>query len=330
MAPQAAGHRRGGTHRVKDTDKTNTKFDGYNYQELRNECIARGVYIKDMKKVAMAQALAKDENEKKQADSVARHEKANKEHRLALEKQREDDRKLKEGAVKRREKIEKQKQRELDGNVSEYTMDEEELEQMHDQIRHASGNQHGSHAGGELLSSEESWRSESTDTTFHSTEPPIVPQSRLRLFEWAYMEMPSPVARSAPSFLPSTDFNPRINSPSSPTNMFMRAPPVPRNVPYAPLKVHTTETKEKLFLPGLTYPPNIELDHVPVLTQQTRNSARNGVLEGVLRNATFERASAWTVRTQIQGWNARMFFNLPPRNPSKMLPDVYTKWCSRI
>jgi hypothetical protein len=328
MAPQAAVRRRGGTHRVKDADLTNTKFDNYNYQELKDECIERGLWIKDMKKVAMAQALAKNESEKKQTENAARHEKANREHWAALQKQREDERKLKEGAEKRKKQMEKQKRREIDGNVSEDTMDEE-LEQMHEQILEATGNQRSSDAGGEWLSSEESWRSDSTDTTFHSTEPPILPQDRLRLFEWTYIEMPSPVARSAPSVLPSIDFNSQMNLPSSPTNMFVREPPVPRNIPYVPLKVYTTETKQKLFLPGLTYPPNIDPDYVPVLTQQTRDAARNGVLEGVLRKATIERASAWSARTQIQGWNARMFFNLPPCNPSKKLPDVYTKWCSK-
>jgi flagellar biosynthesis GTPase FlhF len=191
MTPKAAVHRRGGTHRVKDADLTYTKFDGYDYKQLKNECIERGIWIKDMKKVAMAQALAKNESEKKQAENAARHEKANREHWATVEKKREDDRKLKEGAEKRKRQMEREKRREIDGNVSEDTMDEGELAQMHEQMLQASGNQQGSDAGEELLSSEESWRSESTDTTFHSTEPTIVPQGRLRLFEWTYIAVPS-------------------------------------------------------------------------------------------------------------------------------------------
>jgi hypothetical protein len=54
MALRGVAHRLGGTHRVRDQDKTNTIYDDWNYTQLKAECIARSVYVKDMKKVAGA------------------------------------------------------------------------------------------------------------------------------------------------------------------------------------------------------------------------------------------------------------------------------------
>jgi hypothetical protein len=325
MAPQAVAHRRGGTHRVKDEDKTNTIFDEYDYKQLKAECIERGVYVKDMKKVAMARALAKNEREKKEAERNARIERANREQQLAREKQREADRQLKENAARRRKQMEKQLRRDRDESVSDDTPNEDELQNMHKQML-ADEIEYGQQGPVGRALSEESWDSSSTDTTFRSTEPLIVADCRLRLFEWTFLEMPSPVPRSSPLSFRQMNVESWPNSPTSPTGMLVRPPPIPRNVPYVPLKVHTIETREKLFLPGQTYPPGVDPDYVPVLSQQTRQALRNGILEGILRKATIERASTWTSRTQVQGWNARMFFFLPARNETKKLPEVYNKW----
>ena len=100
-APQAAVHRRGGTHRVKDDDKTNTIYDDWDYKQLKGECVDRKVYIKDMKKVAMAKALADFDIEQKRAERQAFIERENKQLQLAREKQKEEDRQLKEAAAKR-------------------------------------------------------------------------------------------------------------------------------------------------------------------------------------------------------------------------------------
>jgi hypothetical protein len=169
---------------------------------------------------------------------------------------------------------------------------------------------------------EESWDSTSTETTIRSTNSTVLPECKLRLFEWSFTGLPSPTTRSPPSSAISP-VGPRSSSPKSHER---RPLPIPHDIPYAPLKVHTTESKEKLFLPGQTYPPGVNPDFVPILSRRTRHAARNGVLEGVLRKATIERATAWTNRTQIQGWNARIFFSLAPRNKAKVLQDVYNKW----
>jgi hypothetical protein len=57
MTRQAVAHRRGGTHRVKDQDRTDSVYDTFNYKELLDASKARGIYRKDMKKVEMAWAL---------------------------------------------------------------------------------------------------------------------------------------------------------------------------------------------------------------------------------------------------------------------------------
>lgn len=321
MAPQAAPHRRGGTHRVKDADRTNTVYDDYDYKLLKNTCVERGIYVKDMKKVEMAKALAQNDVVKKVAERDAITARVRQQRLLDIEKQKENDRKLKEDAAKKRRRIEKEARRKRDESVSDDTHDEDEIQQMHDMMIEDDDG-----PAGQALS-EESWDSTSTETTFHSTTPTILPECKLRLFEWAYTEMPSPTAR----FPPSSDFDPNIlQSPTSPPARSYvpgkRPLPIPRNIPYAPLKVHTTVSKEKLFLPGQTYPPGVDPDYVPILSIRTRHAARNGIIEGVLQKASIERATAWTDRTQIQGWNARMFFLLPPRNEAKKLPEIYNKW----
>jgi hypothetical protein len=321
MAPQAAPHRRGGTHRVKDEHRTNTIYDDYNYKLLKSTCIERGIYVKDMKKVEMAKTLARNDVVKRTAERDAMAAQARQQNLLEREKQMEERRKQDEEALKRQMRIAKAAMRERDESVSDDTPDEDEIQQMHNMMVEDDGG-----PAGQALS-EESWDSSSTETTFYSTNPRILPECKLRLFEWAFTKMPSPTAR----FPPSSDFDRTIPySPTSPPARSYvpgkRPLPIPRNIAYAPLKIHTTQSQEKLFFPGLTYPPGVDPDYVPILSKLTRHAARNGILEGVLRKATIEPATAWTDRTQIQGWNARMFFSLPPRNESKKLPEVYNKW----
>ncbi|KAH5462257.1 hypothetical protein HBI30_012800 [Parastagonospora nodorum] len=313
MAPQAAPHKRGGTHRVKDRDRTNTVYDDWDYKQLKNGCIERGIYVKDMKKVEMAKTLADYDVQKRRAERSALVEHEKKQRKLEVEKRQENDRRLQEEAIKHKRRMEKEARREREESVSDDTPDEDEIRQMHDMMA-------GSDEGpmGQVLS-EESWDSTSTDTTDSSVNDTILPECKLRLFEWSFPDMPSPTARISTR-------QAAIFRPKSPEYPPKRPLPVPRNIPYAPLKVHTTSTKEKLFLPGQTYPPGVNPDFVPLLSPRTRHAARNGVLSGVLRKATIERASTWAQRTQIQGWNARMFFSLAPRNETKALSDVYTKW----
>jgi hypothetical protein len=321
MAPQSAPHRRGGTHRVRDENKTNTKYDDYDYKLLKSTCIERGIYVKDMKKVEMAKTLARNDIAKRTAEREATVAQARQQKLLEKEKQREEKRKQEEDALRKQKRLAKAAMRERDESVSDDTPDEDEIQQMHNMMIEDDDG-----PAGQALS-EESWDSSSTETTFYSTNPKILPECKLRLFEWAFTEMPSPTAR----FPPSSDFDRSIpySRTSLPARSYVpgkRPLPVPRNIEYAPLKVHTTQSQEKLFFPGLTYPPGVEPDYVPILSKRTRHAARNGILEGVLRKATIEPATAWTDRTQIQGWNARMFYSLPPRNEAKKLPAVYNKW----
>jgi hypothetical protein len=162
--------------------------------------------------------------------------------------------------------------------------------------------------------SEESWDSTSTEATFRSKDPPILPDCRLRFFEWPYPSIPSPTSSGAPYLTLNSDGDAK------------RTERMPRSIPYVPLKIQTTESKDKMFLPGQTYPPDVYPEYVPVLSKQRRRAARNGILEGVLRKATIESALDWTDRTQIQGRNAHVFFALPPRNEDKTLAEVYSKW----
>jgi hypothetical protein len=345
MAPQAAPHRRGGTHRVKDEHRTNTIYDDWSYKQLKSGAEGRGVYIKDSKKWEMAKAIADYEQKKKRAERDTIIQRELKRQELEREKQEENDRRLQADAAKHRRRMEKQAKRDRAESVSDDTPNEDELRLMHEM--YGNDDDHGDQGAAGQALSQESWDSTSTESSLCSPNLVVVPEHKLRLFEWPYAEMPSPVARSSynlwinsaqghqyrtamlsvkgiSAYGTSTRLSP--SPPTSPTAMGERPEPIPRNVPYAPLKVHTTASREKLFLPGQTYPPGVDPDYVPILSPRTRYAVRNGVLQGVLCKAIVERATSWTIRTQIQGWNARMFFSLPPRNKDKKLVDVYNKW----
>lgn len=312
-APQAAAHRRGGTHRVKDEHKTNTIYDEWDYKQLKAESIERGVYIKDMKKLEMARALAGFDLKKKQAEQAANQDRENKQRQQAKEKQREEEKRWRMVAAKHRRRIKKQARRDRDEEVSDDTPDEEELQKMHNQMLVLEDDGADRGPVGQALS-DDSWDSTSSESSGHSDASSIEPECRLRLLEWPYVNMP-------PSTKPSTPVSLLRHS-----NGRLKPEQKPSKIAYLPLKIHTTGSKEKMFLPGQTYPPGVDADFVPILSQQTRDAARNGVLEGVLRKATIESASAWTDRTLIQGWNAHMYFSPAPRNTTKALPDVYNKW----
>jgi hypothetical protein len=352
MAPKSTPHKRGGTHRVLDEHKTNTVFDDWNHTQLLKECRARRIPCKDVPKHGMARLLADDDAAKKRAERDAVVETQRKRQALAREKQEETNRRRKRDAERHSKRIERQKRRDRGEAVSDESPDEDELKLMYEMFGDKHHEDDQGAVGGAWLS-EESWNSTSTESSSCSTAPAIVPDCRLRLFEWTYVEMPSPVPRpSAPDALrtwardwartqqyghkilsiigtpvsPTGSISSAPGLPPTPTAMGKRPEPTPRAVPYAPLKIHTTLTKEKLFLPGQTYPPGVDPDYVPLLSPRTRHSARNGHLVGILRKATIERATSWASRTQIQGWNARMFFSLPACNENKELADVYTKW----
>ncbi|KAL5114978.1 hypothetical protein ACEQ8H_007151 [Pleosporales sp. CAS-2024a] len=318
MSPQAAPHKRGGTHRVKDGDKTNTVYDEWNYMQLKSGCIERKLYVKDMRKVEMARALAQNDIDKKRVEREAMAEYERRQKKLKLEKENEQEQRLKETAAKLGKREEKKARRERDESVSDDTPDEDEMQMMYDMMIE-SVDDNG--PVGQALS-ECSWDSSSTEEESDggSIILDINPSRWLRVYEWNFLEPPSPTPRTPPP-------QKRVGNEWVPCSTLLKQPPpVPRAIPYCPLKVLTSYTEEKLFFPGLMYPPNIDPQYVPILPHQTRHAARNGILEGLLQNAIIERATDWADRTQVQGWNGRMYFSVAKPSIAKNLQEVYRKW----
>ncbi|KAF1940478.1 hypothetical protein EJ02DRAFT_494726 [Clathrospora elynae] len=295
MAPQSVAHRRGGTHKVRDQDKTDSIYDTYNYKQLLDTAKERGIYRKDMKKAEMAFALKHHDEERTKAEREAVIVR----QRLQQQARKEQQRRL---HAKQKRRVENERGRERDEDVSDDTMSEKEME-----ANQKTRDEYKRDTVGQVLS-DESWESTSTESSTRSGNRPIEADCKLRLFEWPYEDMP---LLNAPSWLTDVAFDPEN---------------LPQQVAYVPLKVITTGSKQTLFLPGNKYPTDVYPDYVPILSLQTRKAARNGIMEGVLRKATIERATDWATRTQVQGWNARMYFNLPSRNEAKDLAETYQKW----
>ncbi|CAN9471183.1 unnamed protein product [Alternaria alternata] len=298
----AAVHRRGGTHKVRDEHKTDSKYDNYNYKELVDQAKERGIYRKDMKKVEMAWALKHDDEEERRAEQDAmlalqrkRQEAKEEEERRAAHKQRQIE-------EKHERRIEKERRRQRDESVSDDTLSDADIE-----AQETSRNEYAREQFGHALS-DESWNSTSTES---SPEPPMdrdtKPDCRLRLFEWPHEQLPD-------------THRPRF---------FSFSEPKPRAIPYAPLRLTTTSSKQKLVLPGSKYPTGVDPDFCPMLSPRTRSAARNGHLIGTLRHAVVESGVHWAQRTLVQGWNAHMYFHLGSRHHNESKPglaDTYRKW----
>lgn len=299
-APQAAAHRRGGTHKVRDEDKTNSIYDTYNYRELVDAAKERGIYRKDMKKMEMAWVLKQNDGERKRAErenlkSLQRRKKEAKmeQDRIAAEKEES----LK---AKRKKRVEKMMKRGRDESASDDILSDANVE-----AEQETGDEYTREAIGQALS-DTSWDSSSTETMSDFTGRVPKSSCKLLLLEWPYQIM-SPVELhfSTPHFLD----------------------PQPRQIPYAPLKVITTLSKHKMSLPGLNYPPSVDPDFVPLLPASVRIAAHEGRLEGILRTAFIETGKKWASRTLVQGSNATLYFH--PNNvgnPAKSLASVYEKW----
>ncbi|KAH6851696.1 hypothetical protein B0T12DRAFT_501369 [Alternaria alternata] len=298
----AAVHRRGGTHKVRDEHKTDSKYDNYNYKELVDQAKERGIYRKDMKKVEMAWALKHDDEEERRAEQDAvlalqrkRQEAKEEEERRAAHKQRQIE-------EKHERRIEKERRRQRDESVSDDTLSDADIE-----AQETSRNEYAREQFGHALS-DESWNSTSTES---SPEPPMdrdtKPDCRLRLFEWPHEQLPD----------------------THPPRFFSFSEPKPRAIPYAPLRLTTTSSKQKLVLPGSKYPTGVDPDFCPLLSPCTRSAARNGHLIGTLRHAVVESGVDWAQRTLVQGWNAHMYFHLGSRHHNESKPglaDTYRKW----
>jgi hypothetical protein len=301
MARQGASHRRGGTHKVRDENKTDSVYDLYNYKELVDTAKERSIYRKDMKKVEMAWALKRDDENRKRAERdavIARQ------RRLAEAKKDEERRaaeKQEQLIQKHRKRMEKEERRERDASISDDTLSDADMEAEED-----TRDEYKRETFGQALS-DESWDSTSSESSAGTVEQSFEPDCRLRLFEWPDEKMPSLTPVKAKFFSWIID-------------------PLPCPVPYAPLKITTIHSKQKLMLPGAKYPPGVDTDFAPVLNSLTRSAARNGLLLGPLRKATIEKGTDWAQRTLVQGWNAHMYLHLGSRNETKALADTYHKW----
>ncbi|EUC41369.1 hypothetical protein COCMIDRAFT_106355, partial [Bipolaris oryzae ATCC 44560] len=299
-APQAPAHRRGGTHKVRDSDRTNSVYDAYNYKELLDAAKERGVYRKDMKKVEMAWALKRSDEDKKCAE---------RENLNALRKKQEEAKREQERIVAEQEalieaklkrKAEKTRKREREESVSDDTLSDNEIEAQQN-----IPDEYRGEAIGYALSVS-SWDSTSTESIPDRSNHILIPSCKLQLLEWPHEILPPAIP---PRDLPHV---PALR---------------PTIKPYSPLKIITTTSKQKLCLPGLKYPPTVDPDFVPLLPDSVRAAAHGGHLEGILCNAVIETGEEWASRTLVQGDNATLYFNLGnASNPTKSLADVYGKW----
>lgn len=295
MARQATAHRRGGTHKVRDEDRTDSVYDTYNYKELLDATKERRLYRKDMKKVEMAWALKRNDEAKRRTERDnlnalrRKQEEARKEEeRIAAEKQELIN-------ARQRKKLEKKRKRERDESVSDDTLSDTEIE-----AERETRDEYKREAIGQALS-DSSWDSTSTESLPNSIDH-LAPLCTLRLLEWPYETLPCTIPSSSPFHFQ------------------------PRTLPYVPLRLVTTLTKQKLFLPGHKYPPAIPPDYVPMLSQPVRAAAHRGQLSGLLRKATIETGVQWALRTLIQPSTAHMYFLPCAANSTKSLADVYQKW----
>jgi len=302
FVPKAAPHRRGGTHRVKDSDRTNTHWDDKNYQELLIVTKDRGLWRKDMPKKEMAKVLA----EKDKADRVAAKKAADEAIKQRKEMEEKMQKEKEEMEKRQREKEARRKLRDcraaLGEDVSSSSSDD-------------AGPSDGNVGVGQILSDgNEDYESTTTTTTTPSSLAPISPALKLRIYEWQYERAPP----SSPPLSPISPFGRACDEAAT--------EPIPKKIPYAVMHVVTTKSREMFELPGRAIPAEVGPDFVPSLSEHTKDCARNGVLILSLRNAVIERGSEWTARTQIQWWNGRMYFQLPPRKSKTDLASVYAKW----
>ena len=292
-------NRRGAAHTVKDADLTHTKYDSYNREQLLAAVKEAGCYVKDDKKSVMARKLAEHDRNKQYEARRALQEQKEKEdlrkQELANAAQAQSDRRL--ARAKRNE--ERSARYEQGEEVSSNSDDTDE-----DRDR---CNAHKMTVTGGLALSDETWEDSCSETTTRSEYPPIHPACRLQLLEWPFTD--------PPSNNPLCDLLPEVH---------------PALLPYAPLKLVTTTTHEKVNLPGKNYPTGMDPDYVPSLDALTRSAARHGHLLNQLSHAVIEPANVWAARTMVQAWNGMIYFALPASlhhdSRTNRLDNVYRKW----
>lgn len=301
MIDMARQHRRGGKHAVRDEDLTHTKYDDFNREQLLAAVKEAGCYVKDDKKNVMARKFAEHDRNKQYEESRASQELRKKE----AARQRE----LASAAQTHRDRQEARASRNEQRGI---TREHDEVSSSSDDTDH---DQRRCDAlklivtGGEA-SSDEIWENSCSETTIRSENPPVRPACRLQLLEWPYTDPPSSTPRD--------DAQPEVH---------------PAPLPYAPLKLVTTMSNEKLTLPGKYYPAGIDPDFVPTLDALTRTAARQGHLLNQLSRAVIEPASLWAARTTAQPWTGALYFALPAPShhdtktaTSNSLEAVYRRW----
>jgi hypothetical protein len=297
-APQAKPHKRGGIHGVKDEDKTGTKWDTMALKDMvaaTRDPVYKPYFekfkqskqkVKDLNKKVLLRTLGDAEKDLARKDKEAKRENMRSRKKATLQAKEEEEKRK----VEQRRKQEDRLRKEAEGQI---VSDEEELLHELPQVY--------------LQQEEESDISDSTDS--QASNSPTYPTHRLRIFEWSFSDPPSSHYWRTPR--------------SWPDNEELQ----PGQLPYTPLNVITLRLHEMLHLPGIDYKDHgTEPDHVLVLSQEVRDCARNGVLTGPLEGAVIESGMDWSKRTTVQGWNGRMYFDLPP--PDEDLAEVYRKWKS--
>ncbi len=343
VAPKQITHRKGGPHRVREEDKTNSEYDQYTYTHLLDETRERGVYRKDMKKAEMVKALLRDDESKKaEAQDLGTIERQEEDKTRKQKRQSEANEPKAQDETKRVQKgqnAQSQKHwQSINNNVSKRettqaeTQNQEEDKKEQDEregVKKEGDKKEGDKKGedsndddvGDIRERrpspslddysglffqpqvlyEESRDMTSTDSSSKSVTGPAYPDYKLRIYEWPFQSLP----QSRPTRKKRIDL---------------------ASMPYAPLKVVTIITEEKLVLPGQHYPLGKDPASVPILSLETKDAARQGILRDFLSGATIEKGTDWAKRTLVQGWNGHMYFYPPPISNGKDLAQVYREW----
>ncbi|KAL5413902.1 hypothetical protein PMIN04_009262 [Paraphaeosphaeria minitans] len=302
-APQAKPHKRGGVHKMKDEHLTDTKWDKMTRDEMLAAAREDPTYIsffakfkaekqkvKDLQKHVLARTLADaDEKLERKAKKAKKENAKLKKNAKMKAKEAEEERQ-----AEQQRKLEDRLRKEEEGQIlSDEDADEDELIQELPQV---------------YLQQEDSDISDTTST--HSSESPTYPPHRLRMFEWSFNDPPSNNYWETPRTWPQ---NEELQ---------------PRQLTYTPMNVVTMHGHEMLHTPVIdAKEEGTEPDRVPALSEEVKDCARNGVLIGPLEDAVVESGHYWSMRTIVQAWNGRIYFNLP--RPDEDLADVYRQWKSR-
>ncbi|KAF2000298.1 hypothetical protein P154DRAFT_466465, partial [Amniculicola lignicola CBS 123094] len=301
-------------HRVKDQHRTNTHWDEKKHDELLYAIKAperRHLYRKDMKKHEMAHALADYDRELYFKERREHKERVRLEKEKAKKLEQEKREKEKARQEKEREREQRRKRREEgDQGVSDSTVDEDAVGKG----RRRDGlepSRYGGEDVGQFLSDSESSETEemmtpsSASSLYYQGKGPVKTLPKLRLYEWPDKELP--------------DFDEGVEE---------GVEDIARNLkmPYAVMRMVTTESEEVVELPGGMYPDAVGPDFVPKLSDDVVTAVRNGTLIGTLRKAVVESGEEWAQRTLVQGETGSMFLILPPRSSDVPITEVWKKW----